>query len=250
MKLYRIREFAMLTGVTVRTLHHYDELGLLQPGQRTSAGYRLYGADDLARLQQIATLKFFGFPLKRITGLLGSSSFDLLSTLRLQREILQRQQRQLQNALTALERAETTARTNGQPDWQDLKNLIEVMNMSEPNEEKQQWVKQHFTPEQLAELAKRDTPEVRQRAQQEWAALIAEVEAAVNDDPAAPHSQQLAERWRSLIEQFTGGNPGIASNLNKVYSNTQSAPQEFKRPWSDAAQTFIAAAIRISKEAH
>ncbi len=50
---YTVRQLARLTGVTVRTLHHYDQIGLLRPGARTAAGYRLYGQQDLLRLQQI-----------------------------------------------------------------------------------------------------------------------------------------------------------------------------------------------------
>ncbi|MDT5294824.1 MAG: MerR family transcriptional regulator, thiopeptide resistance regulator, partial [Acidobacteriota bacterium] len=65
-RLYRASEFAALTGVTVRTLHHYDRTGLLKPTGRTPVGYRLYGERDFARLQQILTLKFIGLPLDEI----------------------------------------------------------------------------------------------------------------------------------------------------------------------------------------
>lgn len=64
--LYRASEFAALTGVTVRALHHYDRVGLLKPTGRSAAGYRLYGAGDFARLQQVLTLKFIGLPLRQI----------------------------------------------------------------------------------------------------------------------------------------------------------------------------------------
>jgi DNA-binding transcriptional MerR regulator len=69
--LYQAKEFAALTGVTVRALHHYDRLGLLKPSGRTASGYRLYGAGDVARLQQIVTLKFIGLSLKQIKEVLG-----------------------------------------------------------------------------------------------------------------------------------------------------------------------------------
>ena len=65
-KLFQAREFAALTGVTVRTLHHYDRLGLLKPSRYTRAGYRLYSERDLSRLEQIVALKFIGFSLKEI----------------------------------------------------------------------------------------------------------------------------------------------------------------------------------------
>ena len=65
-KLYHAREFAELAGVTVRTLHYYDRLGLLQPSYRSDAQYRLYSQRDLAQLEQIVVLKFLGLPLKSI----------------------------------------------------------------------------------------------------------------------------------------------------------------------------------------
>ena len=63
---YPAIDFARLAGVTVRTLHHYDRIGLLKPSSYTSAGYRLYRKQDLIRLQQIVTLKFIGFSLNQI----------------------------------------------------------------------------------------------------------------------------------------------------------------------------------------
>ena len=84
-KLFQAREFAELTGVTVRTLHHYDRLGLLKPSRYTGAGYRLYGEGDLVRLEQIVALKFIGFSLKEIKDLLKRDSIDMSVALRRQR---------------------------------------------------------------------------------------------------------------------------------------------------------------------
>src|SRR3712207_4536058 len=85
---YQVGEVAGLTGVSVRTLHHYDRIGLLRPRQRTAAGYRLYGEQDLLRLQQILTLRYLGFPLRRIGELLDRPDFDLVVSLRVQRQAL------------------------------------------------------------------------------------------------------------------------------------------------------------------
>ena len=68
-KTYRVHEFAALAGVTTKTLHHYDRIGLLTPN-RTGAGYRVSGAADLVRLQQIVALKFIGLSLQRIRAVL------------------------------------------------------------------------------------------------------------------------------------------------------------------------------------
>src|SRR5580704_17060155 len=97
----QIREFAQRTGVTVRTLHHYDRLGLLRPGGRTASGYRLYGERQLIRLQQIATLKFIGCSLNEIKAVLSGPASDLGETLKLQQEALERKRRTLDKALRA-----------------------------------------------------------------------------------------------------------------------------------------------------
>ena len=87
-KLFKAAEFAALTGVTVRTLHHYDRLGLLKPSRYSGAGYRLYCQSDVARLEQIVALKFIGFPLNEIKKILSRGPFDLATTLRQQREAI------------------------------------------------------------------------------------------------------------------------------------------------------------------
>jgi DNA-binding transcriptional MerR regulator len=80
---------ARLSGVSVRTLHHYDEIGLLSPSERTSAGYRQYDGDDLARLQQILCYRSLGFDLRKIATILDDPRIDTLDHLRKQRELLE-----------------------------------------------------------------------------------------------------------------------------------------------------------------
>lgn len=236
-RLYRASEFAALAGVTVRTLHHYDRAGLLRPGARTGAGYRLYGEREFARLQQILTLKFIGLPLEEIKGLLARRTLDLGETLRLQREALSEKRRQLDMALRAVEEAERVAVGGGEPDWEAFKKIVEVITMQHDNE----WMKKYYTEEQLADLARRGTPEVLERGQREWQKLLGEVEAAVAEglDPASERAQALAARWEGLIEEFTGGDPGIRENLRKLYADQANWPSTFSKPFGDVAGAFI-----------
>ncbi|MEK3936857.1 MerR family transcriptional regulator [Sporosarcina sp. FSL W7-1349] len=84
----KVKEVSSLTGVSVRTLHHYDEIGLLVPDGVTEAGYRLYSDDNLATLQQILFFRELGFPLRKIKELLESPSFDRQEAFELQRDML------------------------------------------------------------------------------------------------------------------------------------------------------------------
>ena len=79
---------ARLTGVSVRALHHYDEIGLLRPSGRSEAGYRLYDEGDLARLQQIMFFRALELPLEEIARIMSDPDFDVVATLRSQREML------------------------------------------------------------------------------------------------------------------------------------------------------------------
>jgi DNA-binding transcriptional MerR regulator len=244
--LYQASEFAELTGVTVRTLHHYDRLGLLRPTGRTPSGYRLYGERDFARLQQVLTLKFIGLPLKEIKELLNRKTLDLAGVLRLQRDILEARRRQLEMALQAVERAEVAATKSGGPDWEAFRKIVEVITMQQDYE----WVKNYYTQEQLADLARRGTPEVLERGQREWQKLIAEVNEAVAGgvDPASERAQSLAARWSALIEEFTGGDPGIRENLKRLYADQANWPDTFKKPYGDDAGAFICRAQAEGKK--
>src|SRR5256714_12769862 len=79
----KVGELARRTGLTIRTLHHYDEIGLLKPSLRTESGHRLYGAGDVARLQQVVSLRQLGFSLEEVRDCLGRPGFAPLEVIRL-----------------------------------------------------------------------------------------------------------------------------------------------------------------------
>ena len=177
-KLFQAREFADLTGVTVRALHHYDRLGLLKPSRYTRAGYRLYRETDFARLEQIVTLKFIGFSLKEIKNILNHSSFDLATALQHQREAIQEKRSRLELAIQAIQRAEYVIATSKESGWEAFAKIIEVINMQHDMD----WSKKYYSPEAQQEIEKRANTiprEVIEQAQRDWAALINEVDAAV-----------------------------------------------------------------------
>src|SRR5580704_14077696 len=74
---WKVGALAKVTGLTVRALHYYDDIGLLRPSRRTTAGHRLYGADDVARLYRISLLRRLGFPLEQITNVLEDPEWQL-----------------------------------------------------------------------------------------------------------------------------------------------------------------------------
>lgn len=240
---YQAGEFAQLAGVTVRALHHYDELGLLKPSAYTQAGYRLYGRDDLARLQQIAALRFIGMPLKEIKTVLTSEHLSLGGALVMQHRILVRKRAQLDLAIQAIERAQEAVHRDDAAQWAALREVMQTMD----EQHNWEWAKQHYTPEQLERLGARYDPAMQETYTSVWSELIAHVEAANNDDPASPSAQALAKRWSDLIFAFTNGEPDIEKSLQNVYADKVGQPKGFKSPLSPQAGTFIYKAIDILK---
>ncbi len=245
-KTYKAGAFAKRAGVTVRTLHHYDRLGLLKPSGRTVAGYRVYTDRDLARLEQIVALKFIGFSLNEIASVLNRNG-DLLTALRTQREIMGEKRKQIDRAVEAIVQAERAFGKDGQHGFDALAKIIEVIEM----QDKQQWTDKYYSAEAKAKLATRRAadPGCAERGQEKWAVLLADVDKAIAEkvDPAGDRAQELARRWSELIRDFTQGDPEIEKGLKALYSDKQNWPSTFQQPFKNEAAQFICAAQAAKK---
>ncbi|HEY1547461.1 MAG TPA: MerR family transcriptional regulator [Kofleriaceae bacterium] len=100
---FTVGELAKLTGITVRTLHHYDEIGLVQPSDRSRAGYRLYADDDVLRLQHVLVYKELGLPLDEIAALLDDPAFSRIDALQRHRATLLAKRGQLDRMLASID---------------------------------------------------------------------------------------------------------------------------------------------------
>jgi len=134
---YRVTEFAALTGVSVRALHHYDRLGLLK-ARRAASGYRIYGAEDVAVLEQVVALKFIGISLRDIKGLLRTEPRALSRVLAAQRVVLEEKRRRLDLAIDAVREAQDVG--GPQLEAGRINRIIEVIQMQNQRNE---WKKQY-----------------------------------------------------------------------------------------------------------
>ena len=220
------KDFAKLSGVTVRALHHYDRLGLLRP-KRTGNGYRAYSERDLVRLEQIVALKFVGMPLQRIKTLLDRDGREMARALRTQRRVLEAKRGLLDQAIEAIRQAETAAAAGQRPDAAILTKIMEVMEMQNDTE----WQMKYYNEAAQAKIAERrqmGTPELQERVSRQWLGLIRDVEAARGEDPAGEKGQALAARWTALVEEFTGGDPEVTSGLQNLYRDSANWPRQAK----------------------
>jgi len=235
----------------VRTLHHYDRLGLLRPA-RARNGYRAYGERDLARLEQIVALKFVGLPLRRIKTLLDRDGVELAGALGKQRRALEAKRGLLDQAIAAIGQAEAEIAAGQRPDAAILRRIIEVMEMQNDAE----WTMKYYDDAAQAKLAERRklwSPELQERVSRQWLELIRDVEAALGEDPAGEKGQALAARWTGLVEEFTGGDPQVTAGLQDLYADKANWPTQAKeqaQPFAVRAEVwgFINRAIAARAE--
>jgi MerR family transcriptional regulator, thiopeptide resistance regulator len=265
-RYYRTGQFARKAAVSLRTLRFYDKEGLLSPSQYSESGYRLYTDEDLVNLQQILALKFLGFSLDEIKALLSTGPRSLQEVLAQQKAMMRAKRSQLDGIIQAIDETERLLEV-GQCDWESLVSVIQAIQM----EQNRDWVKKHFTPEQLQQMEKLSeqsySEEARQRlssrgewteadqerASAQWAEVGADVArlASANADPSSDEAQDLARRYSSLIEGFTGGDPEIAGGLKNWWQNYDALPDNqkpFQSPYSKEQQEWLEHALKVYRQ--
>jgi DNA-binding transcriptional MerR regulator len=200
----RIGEVARLAHITVRTLHHYDRVGVLHPSGRSETGYRLYTEQDLEQLQTVLLYKELGFGLGEIRALLAEPGFDRREALRAQRAQLARRSDRL-DAMLALIDKTLAAMDEGIP--MEHSDLFEVFGDFDPAEHKAEAEARWGETEAHKESARR----TRRYAKDDWRRFKAESEdvtetiATLMDEgvaPDDPRATDAAERHRLLIDAW------------------------------------------------
>ena len=199
-----VGEVASLARVSVRTLHHYDDIGLLSPSERSESGYRHYSDADLATLQQILFFKELGFGLGDITRIMHDPSFDRLEALRMQRKMLDDKSAQVALMAEAVDAA-IGATEGGVP--MDAKDMFEAFGDFDPTEYEKEAEERWGSTDAYKESARR----TKRYTKEDWARFKAESEAnglaiaALIDEgvPADdPRAMDLADGARLLIDRW------------------------------------------------
>jgi DNA-binding transcriptional MerR regulator len=199
--MYTVKQLTTLAGVSVRTLHYYDEIGLLKPESVGANGYRQYGDDSLLHLQQILFYKELELPLEEIKKIMGRRDFDLLSALESHRTALRQRAARTERLIRTVD--DTILHLKGKKDM-SKKQLFEA-----------------FSEEQQAEYAREAEqmydPETVRASNRKWKAYSAEEKQRILDEggkvytamlavmprgAASPEVQVCVERWRKHMDYF------------------------------------------------
>ncbi|OMQ25658.1 MerR family transcriptional regulator [Serratia oryzae] len=206
--LLKVGELARRSGMTVRTLHYYDSIGLLIPSARSDAGYRLYNRADITRLHHIQALRRMGVTLAEIAALLARSELSLPAVIAQQIAMLDRQLAQITALRGRLQHMHAQLALGDEPELNDWLTTLESMTMYD----------KYFTADELTQLPFYQADEARN---QEWGEMVSSVSVLMESGVSAedPRAQAIARRWMRSLERDTAGNPAFLTRLNTMHAD-------------------------------
>ncbi|HSI50985.1 MAG TPA: MerR family transcriptional regulator [Ideonella sp.] len=228
--LLKVGELARRAGLTVRTLHHYDSIGLLRPSARAENDYRLYDQGDVARLHAIQALQGLGLTLEEVGRLLAEGGAQLPQIVERQLQSLHQQIRQAQALQQRLEMMQRRLGEGEEPELDELLTTLQMMTVCDA----------HFSPAETRRIFAQ-WPSVAA----DWWQLIAEVQALMDSgaEPLDPQVQPLAQRWMTLMRDWMQGDFDMMERWGKAY-HSDPALQRGGGP-SLAMVQFIEPAVQL-----
>lgn len=231
MATWFIKEFSKITNITVRSLQHYDRIGLLKPSKRLANGYRVYSELDLAKVHPIVALRFMGFSLLQISKILKNDSLAL-EDLQKQRVALKSEIEQLQAAYKVLElliaHSENEVNLN-------LPHIISFINENISAEDKKKVFGKsapNLEPSFAEEFA---------YYKKRWEDLITEIVASLEEDPCGERGKQIAYAWAKLANESCDREPALKQALHDAYLGAKIP----NTPFSKEVVDWLEVALKI-----
>jgi DNA-binding transcriptional MerR regulator len=203
MKGYTVNELATIAGVSVRTLHYYDEIGLLKPRTRSDSGYRLYGEKELRKLQQILFFREFDFPLMEIAATIDSPDFDPVESLSNHRVVIEKRMDRLSTLLDTIDK--TIKEYKGEHTMLTDKELYEGLT-PEQAEKYTKEAERLFDPE----IVKNVNKKIRGWSKEKWNSVKSEGQGIYEElgallektSASSEETQKVIARHHAHIERF------------------------------------------------
>lgn len=238
--MYTVKEVSVLSGVSVRTLHHYDAIGLLRPAQLSPAGYRLYDDAALARLRSILLYRELRFPLRSIKAMLDSPDFDPAAALKDQIVLLEVQRDRTQALIDHARHL-----LKGEITPMDFTAFDETDMNQYRQEAQQRWGQSTAWTEYEAKESRR-TPAQQQDAADRLMALLAEIGAARPLPPDSPVvREKVAALQRHITDHFYTCTDEILAGLGQMYTGDERFRRNIDAAGGEGCAAFAGEAIRL-----
>ncbi len=242
-KKYLVNELAEISGVTVRTLHHYDEIGLLIPSERSDKGHRFYSKRELLRLQQILFYKELDMSLQEIREVLDAPDFDLVEALKDHKKKLEKRAEQMQKLLVTLEK---TINKLNQNKMMTDKELYEGFSPEEAKNNRREAVERWGE-----EKIKKSEDKLRALGKEKFKAIKMEGENLVKNlaglmdrEPGDTEVQAVVAAYHRHLNQFHEIDKEMYRALGKMYVEDERFKANYEKVKSGLAE-FLHQAIEI-----
>jgi len=211
----KVKEVADLVGISVRTLHHYDEIGLLKPDKITESGYRVYSEKNLDTLQQILFFRELGFPLKKIREMINSPSYDRQKALEVQHRLLLERRRQLDRMIRTIEK--TIIHSKGEIEMTN-KEKFEGFDFSHNKyeEEARKLWGDSAVDESNAKIAKW-TDHEKKDYNERFTGIFRKIAALRHLPPDAEEVQAVMKQWYMILNEIGSYSPDAFKGLGQLY---------------------------------
>ncbi|SET00643.1 transcriptional regulator, MerR family [Oceanobacillus limi] len=211
----KVKEVAELVGISVRTLHHYDEIGLLKPDNTTESGYRIYSQENLESLQQILFFKELGFPLKKIKEIISSPTFDQQEALKLHKKMLEDKRKRIDQMIRTIEK--TMKHSKGEIKMSNKEKFdgFDFSNNPYEQEARERWGDEAID-ESNAKINNMSTAQQKKMGE-DFDAIYKEL-AAIRHQPADSQiAQQTIERWYEYLNKIGSYSLEAFKGLGQMY---------------------------------
>ncbi|MFE6079104.1 MerR family transcriptional regulator [Paenibacillus sp. NPDC057886] len=211
----KVKEVAELVGISVRTLHHYDEIGLLTPDEVTSAGYRLYSDANLEKLQQILFFKELDFSLKDIKEILNNPSFDREEALNMHRRILLEKRQRLDQMIATIDKSVQHVRGEIKMTAKEQFEGFDFSHNPYEQEARERWGDQ--TVDQANQKIQSQSPEKQKALSDQMNSIYTRLAAIRHTDPTSAEAQAGISEWYGYLNNMGNYSPEVFRALGQMY---------------------------------
>ncbi|GEL77576.1 MerR family transcriptional regulator [Tenuibacillus multivorans] len=222
--MYQVKEVAELSGISVRTLHHYDKIGLLKPSKVAKNGYRYYDDDNLAQLQHILFFKELDFSLKQIKDIMTDNDFDERDTLMKHRELLEKKIHRLEKLIKTIDETFASMKEGGS---MNQKKMFENFSMEDIENHKTKYAKETKEKYGHTDAYKQSQQRTANYTEEDWKSISEQsheiynrLASLMNHSPEEDEVQKAIGQWYQLInDNFYECSPEMFSGLGDMYVN-------------------------------
>lgn len=248
MEKFTVHQLASLAGVSVRTLHHYDRIGLLKPASRAESRYRYYGKAELLRLQQILLYKELDFSLSQIAELLDDPGFDLVQALEQQKQELRKRKTRISQLLHTIDRTIHQLKNNQHMDYNELyKGLGKEEAEALKKEASERWGAKIIedSHQRLLKMSKAEWAVLQERTEKLNVELANSMQLSPDDDAV----QKLIAQHYGIIRVHFNVTPGIYRSMGTMYAEDERFRAYYDK-YKEGLADFLRDAILVFMESN